>query len=133
QALEDPDPRQRLECAQQFHAHLLEVLGYERSPGVVWLDDESAVPLVASVEHDRLPWLWIVEAPFARSEDDAKPFEEAVLPEQLVHAPGEQQAANDGGGRAPEVTGLRWAELLDGPLFRRDHPARWVLFLAGAD
>jgi hypothetical protein len=133
QALEDPDPRQRLECAQHFHAHLLEVLGYERSPSALWLDDGSAVPLVASIDHDRLPWLWVVEAPFARSEDDAKPFEEAILPEQLLQAPGERQAANDGGGRAPEVTALRWAELLDGPLFRREHPARWVLFLAGAD
>ena len=96
------------------------------------------MPLVCEVEHDRKPYLWVVEAPFARAEsearsaDDDSPFRAAILPEQLPEAPGDARAANDGAGRSPQASPLRWGELLDGPLFHGDHPARWVLFLAGA-
>lgn len=133
QALEEPDARRRLSCAQEFHAHLLEALGYAREPSLLFLESGEAVPLVACLEHDRRPWLWVVEAPFAQSEDTAKPFEERPLPAQVPHAPEERRAANDDGSDAPRLTTLTWAELLDGPLFRSEEPARWVLFLAGAD
>lgn len=138
-ALEETSDRRRLACAQEFHAHLLDALGYERAPGVVLLESGECVPLVGRVDHDRKPLLWLVEAPFGRaereatSEEDDSPFRAAILPEQLPSAPGDVHAANDGAGHSPQPSPLSWGELFDGPLFHGDEPARWVIYLAGSD
>jgi hypothetical protein len=138
-AAEETSERRRFGCAREFHAHLLEALGYARAPDVHVLEGGEHVPLVARVDHERKPFLWIVEAPFGRAESEASteeddsPFRARILPEQLPEAPGGTRADNDGAGESPQATALRWGELFDGPLFHGDEPARWVLFLAGED
>jgi hypothetical protein len=138
-AQEETSPRRRLACAQDFHAHLLEALGYPREPGVVLLESGELVPLVGRIDHDRKPFLWIVEAPFAKaesaatSEEDDSPFHATTLPEQFPHLTGEQHPANDGASVPSSPSTLSWGELFDGPLFHEEETARWVLFLAGSD
>lgn len=138
-AAEETSPRRRLACVQEFHAYLLEALGYEREPGLVVLEGGESVPVVSRVDHDRKPFLWIVEAPFPKiesesnSEEDDSPFRAVIIPDQLPRVPGEARAVNDGAGESPQASTLSWGELFDGPLFHGDDPATWVLFLAGAD
>ncbi len=119
------DSAVRLELAQDFHAHLLDALGYTRAPAVEPLGDDSAVPVALSITQQQRPYLWVVEAPFAASDDDADPFAELPLREQLPEA-----LRDDTDLKLPEAS---WAELFDGDLFRSEHPPRWVLFLAGGD
>lgn len=123
------DPVERLELAESFHADLLSALGYERGPRPVLLDDNRLLPVLYAEQQNHKPWLWIVEAPFAVSEDEADPFGEAPLPRQLVRA-GEQTPSE---GPALELAGESWRELFDGPIFRAEDPPRWVIFLAGSD
>jgi len=116
------DPAERLAVASDFHAHVLEALGYERRPDVEPVGEDAVVPVICSARLHGQPFLWIVEAPFAEDEEDAEPLAESPLPARLPAA-----AAG-----APLAEGS-WQELFDGALFRQDHPPRWVLLLAGAD
>lgn len=118
------DPALRLELSQGFHADLLSALGYERKPAAVLLDDDRVVPVVYREDQNHRPWLWIVEAPFPVSADDADPFGEAPIPRQLppTEDVGEHELATES-----------WRELFDGPIFRAEDPPRWVIFLAGSD
>jgi len=118
------DPAERLELTRDFHARLLEALGYERTPAVEVLDDDRLVPVLLSLRQSGQPYLWVVEVPFSASEDDADPLGERPLPAQLP-----EEFAEDA-SRLPTET---WRELLDGPVLRADHPPRWVLVLAGSD
>ncbi len=113
----------RLDPAREFHAHLLEALGYTRQPGVEEIGDGEVVPVVASLEVNRRPFLWVLEAPFAAEEDDADPLGEAPDLSQVPDGARE-------GAKLPEAS---WRELLDGKLLGRDEAPRWVLFLAGTD
>ena len=116
------EPEDRWTPAREFHAHLLDALGYPYQPVALPLDDGSVLPALLSLPRDGRPWLWIVDAPFPRSGDAADPLGERPFPAQL---PPEAQSA-----KLPPGT---WAELLDGPLFRQAEPPRWVLLLAGSD
>jgi len=121
------DPSERLALSESFHADLLTALGYERHPTEGLLDDERMVPLLYAEQQNHKPWLWIIEAPFPVSADDADPFGESPLPAQVPM----------GGlslSEAPlELATESWRELLDGPIFRAENPPRWVIFVAGSD
>jgi hypothetical protein len=118
----DPDPVTRLEEARAFHADLIDALGYYRSPGAQPIEDNLVVPTVVEVLENGRPFLWAVEAPFPEDPDEADPLSECPLPEQLPEAYAE--------AKLPEAS---WKELLDGAIFRQDHPPRWILLLAGGD
>jgi hypothetical protein len=115
------DPERRLDAARGFHAAFLEALGYARDPSITTLPDGTAVPLLLELTRHHEPFLWIVEAPAPSSDDEAAPLEAQPLPSQLPL------------GVDASLTSLTWAELLDGPLLRQEHPPRYVLLLAGGE
>ncbi|MBK6809963.1 MAG: hypothetical protein IPG81_13885 [Sandaracinaceae bacterium] len=118
----------RLGAARDLHAHLLEVLGYTREPAAAQLDDGSVLPLALQHQESGRPFLWVLEAPFAESEDDADPLSEgpahSQLPTALRDLPEDQ---------APRLAPGSYRDLLDNVIFRGEHPPRWVLLLAGSD
>jgi hypothetical protein len=118
----------RLSAARDLHAHLLDVLGYTREPAAAQLDDGSVLPLALQHQESGRPFLWVLEAPFAESEDDADPLSEgpahSQLPTALRDLPEDQ---------APTLAPGSYRELLDNVIFRGEHPPRWVLLLAGSD
>jgi hypothetical protein len=115
------DPERRLDAARSFHAAFLEALGYARDPSITTLPDGTAVPLLLELTRHHEPFLWIVEAPAPSSDDEAAPLEAQPLPSQLPL------------GIDATLTSSTWAELLDGPLLRQEHPPRYVLLLAGSE
>ena len=115
------DPERRLDAARSFHAAFLEALGYAREPSITTLPDGTAVPLLLELTRHHEPFLWIVEAPAPSSDDEAAPLEARPLPSQLPL------------GIDATLTSSNWAELLDGPLLRQEHPPRYVLLLAGSE
>ncbi|MBK7154805.1 MAG: hypothetical protein IPH72_23980, partial [Sandaracinaceae bacterium] len=118
----------RLGAARDLHAHLLEVLGYTREPAAAQLDDGSVLPLALQHQESGRPFLWVLEAPFAESEDAADPLSEgpahSQLPTALRDLPEDQ---------APRLAPGSYRDLLDNVIFRGEHPPRWVLLLAGSD
>ena len=112
----------RLEPARELHAHLLDALGYTRRPGVEEIGEGEVVPVVTTEEVNRRPYLWVLEAPFADTTDEADPLDEAPHPSQVPESAGDVKLPTHS-----------WRELLDGRLFRRDDAPRWVLLLAGTD
>ncbi len=119
-------PAARLELTQGFHADLLQALGYERRPQTVVLDDDHVLPVLCAEQQNRKPWLWVVEAPFAVSSDDADPFGESPLAQQLP-------ASHAADAEALPLASGTWRELFDDAIFRAEEPPRWVVFLAGSD
>src|SRR5690606_26523807 len=96
----------------------------ERAPQGVLLPDGQELPVTVTVVLQGKPYLWIVEAGFPESEDDADPL--GAVPLRV----GAEDDAGDGGeGEALPP----WRELLDGPVLRQEHAPRWVLLLAGPD
>lgn len=121
----NPDPEARLEPAREFHAYLIEVLAYTREPTVATLHDESIVPLLLEHNEGGRPHLWVMEAPFAKSDDEAEPLDESPHRSQLPAAVRDDDSL--------ELAPGTYRQLLDGALFRGEHPPRWVLLLAGSD
>lgn len=118
QAEADPERRRRI-CAD-FHASVLDALGYTRDPSPIALPGGATVPRAVALALHGKPYLWIIEAPFPASEDNADPL--GARPLDL------EAETSDAADPAPT-----WRELLDGPLLRQEHPPRWVLLLAGPD
>lgn len=114
--LSDDDRERRPQICSGFHAELLDALGYTRDPSPIALPDGTELPRTAAIDHQGKPYLWIVEAPFPASEDDADPL--GVAPLGLATT-----------SEAP----VTWRALLDGPLLRQEQAPRWVLLLAGPD
>ncbi|HEY5374330.1 MAG TPA: hypothetical protein VIK01_11635 [Polyangiaceae bacterium] len=123
------DPSQRLELSEGFHADLLSALGYERTPSTVLLDDDRILPVLYAEQQNQKPWLWVVEAPFPVSDDDADPFGESPLPRQIARI----DVTDADNSREAELATESWRELFDGPIFRAEEPPRWVIFVAGSD
>ena len=122
----------RLKPAQEFHAHLLEALGYKRQPETEPLGKDSLCPVLATYGTKVRTDLWIVEAPF-REDDSDSSLDAMVLGEQypaslqgpaLAHLPESQDPARKG-------SIATWRELLDKVIFQSEAAPRWVLFLAG--
>ncbi len=122
QADAEREPLERWQAAREFHAHLIEALGYAYKPTAEPLDNDEVIPTLAAIRKDGQPYLWIVDAPFSQDSQDEDPLDQPILPEQL---PADAQ-----GAALPTDT---WKTLFDERLFRLDHAPRWVLFLAGRE
>ena len=104
--LADDDRERRPQICADFHAALLDALGYERAPSPIALPDGTDLPRTLAIDHQGKPYLWVVEAPFPSSEDDADPLGASPL-----------------GLDTPEPDSLAppsWRTLLDGPLLRQE-------------
>ncbi|MEZ4383402.1 MAG: hypothetical protein R3A79_18880 [Nannocystaceae bacterium] len=119
QAEDDPEAQPRI-CAE-FHALVLEALGYTRRATRGLLGDGVEIPLSAALDRHGRPYLWIGEASFPISDDDADPLGTAPL----------EIEAREPDADPPDTRS--WRELLDGPLLRQEHAPNWVLLLAGPD
>lgn len=132
QAGGEPNPVERWKSAREFHAELIEVLGYRYSPDIERLEDDTLIPLASRVDRDGRPYLWIVDAPFPRDASES-PLDAQLLREQYpssVEGLASQiipRSIED--GRTLEVA--TWRELMDRTLFRLDRAPRWILFLGG--
>lgn len=115
------DESERWQLARSFHADLIAALGYSYEPGIEPLDGDTAIPVLAALQRDSRPYLWIVDAPFVFAEDD-DPLEAKPLPEQLPST-----------ARDAKLPAANWRTLFDDTIFRLDRPPRWVLFLAGRE
>jgi hypothetical protein len=116
------DPSERLALSASFHADLLSALGYERKPSTVLLEDDRIAPVLYAEQQNHKPWLWIVEAPFPKNDDESDPFGESPLARQVP------SFGRDGDGDEPAPAALAtesWRELFDGPIFRAEEPPRW--------
>lgn len=110
------DRERRLKLCAGFHGELLDVLGYTREPSRFLLPDGTELPRTLAIDHQGKPYLWVLEAPFPESEDDADPL--GAPPLDLD---------------SPADSSTPWRVLLDGPLLRQEHAPRWLLLLAGPD
>ena len=76
-SLEEPsaDLESGTRLVGDWHARILEALGYERAPTVKVLPDETQVPLLLEVESSGRPFLWVGQAGFGsvfgQEEDDS--------------------------------------------------------------
>ena len=130
-AIEERDPVERLHLAQDFHAYLLEALGYSRSAGIEALDDDEVLPVHLSLRRDGRPFLWVLEAPFPMGDEDAEdPLDLPPLTEQLGKHSESAVLPKSSESKSKPAT---WREILDERLFRLDHSPRWVLFLTGTE
>jgi hypothetical protein len=100
---------------------LAEALGYGHEVGAYeFVEDEQVVPVLASLQRDGQPYLWIVEAQFPGA--DHPP----VL-DQVIDAFRKPEAAED-----HALPKEKWENLLS-QVFRREQPPRWLLLLAGSE
>ena len=124
---DERDPLLRHAHARDFHAALLQALGFPYQPDLVLLGPDELqdrLPVLAMLERDRRPWLWVVDAPFPPPDaQDHDPLDEAPSHPDL--SPLEQAT----------LTRASLRELLDGTLFRSDAVPgggpRWILLLTG--
>ena len=104
-----------------INVKLAEALGYDYQSGEYELiEDDLAVPVLASLQRDGNPYLWLVEAPWA--DEDHEPLHQRLVSSQMP--PGRHQ-------RRPQVSLRAWEDLLS-LIFRREQPPRWVILLAGS-
>jgi hypothetical protein len=105
-----------------LNVRLAEALGYPYQSGEYELiEDDRAVPVLASLERDGNPYLWLVEAPWA--DEDHEPLKQRLAPGQMSKS----RAFRDGYRFSLED----WEDLLS-LIFRREQPPRWVVLLAGS-
>jgi hypothetical protein len=104
-----------------INVKLAEALGYSYQANEYELiENDQAVPVLASLERDGNPYLWLVEAPFA--DEDHEPLKQRLVSPQMPIA-----ARGDGYSFPAEA----WEDLLS-LIFRREQPPRWVMLLAGS-
>lgn len=127
-ASEERDRLARHSHARDFHAELVQALCFPYQPDLLHLaedDNKDRLPVLAALERDGRPFLWIIDAPFGPpGEEDHDPLEERLSSPEIT-APLEQATLYQ--------QTLR--ELLDETLFRTDGVPgggpRWVLLLTG--
>ena len=104
-----------------INVKLAEALGYEYTPGEYELiEDDQAVPVLASLTRDGNPYLWLLEAPFA--DEDNEPLKHRLVSPQMP------MSARGDGYSFPLAP---WEDLL-ALIFRREQPPRWLILLAGS-
>ena len=105
-----------------INVRLAEALGYPYQSGEYELiEGDLAVPVLAALQRDGNPYLWLVEAPWA--DEDHEPLKQRLTDEQRSKS----EAFRDGHKFPFEV----WEDLLS-LIFRREQPPRWVILLAGS-
>lgn len=127
QAEGENDPVKRWESARAFNAHLLEALGYPYQPSAEPLEGDEVCPVLLALQKDGRPWLWVIDTPFGKNEDE-DPLSALPLTDQLPRT--------DPDGVLPKIDRdgpATWQEILDERLFRIDRGPRWVLALAGRE
>ena len=113
------DPIERWQIARDFHAHLVQALGYTYEPSVEPLEGDEVIPVVVSLKRDGRPFLWILDTGFPRNEDD----------DPLTEIPHREQLPAD--SKTADIPRDTWRTLLDEQIFQLENPPRWVLFLSG--
>jgi hypothetical protein len=104
-----------------INVRLAEALGYQYQAGEYELiEDGQAVPVLASLQRDGNPYLWLVEAPWA--DEDHEPLRQRLVSPQMPAA-----VISDGHKFPLE----QWEDLLS-LIFRREQPPRWMMLLAGS-
>jgi hypothetical protein len=104
-----------------INVKLAEALGYTYQSGEYELiEDGQAVPVLASLQRDGNPYLWIVEAPWA--DEDHEPLRQRLVSPQMPST-----VVSDG----HKFTLEPWEDLVS-LIFRREQPPRWVILLAGS-
>ena len=104
-----------------INVKLAEALGYSYQSGEYELiEDDLAVPVLASLQRDGNPYLWLVEAPWA--DEDHEPLRQRLVSSQMPSI-----VVSDGHKFPFEP----WEDLLS-LIFRREQPPRWVILLAGS-
>jgi hypothetical protein len=104
-----------------INVKLAEALGYPYQANEYELiENDQAVPVLASLARDGNPYLWLVEAPFA--DEDHEPLKQRLVSPQMP------MAARGNGFSFPLDA---WEDLLS-LIFRREQPPRWVILLAGS-
>jgi hypothetical protein len=124
-AADEHDANARLARARDFHAALLEALGYRYEPHEIELDANTHLPVLLATARDHRPFLWVLDAPFPppRTEDHDP------LDERPRHPDRDDPLFQS---RLPQQS---FRELLDDTLFGNALPGggpRWVLFLSGS-
>lgn len=109
----------RYQPSHALHVQLLEALGFAYLPGVHYLLDGTAVPILSQIKRDGRLFLTIVETVF--TDPDESPLDNNLLREQYLVKDGPD---------APERPREPWEDVL-GELFRVAEPPRWALFMAG--
>lgn len=109
----------RYQPSHALHVQLLEALGFAYLPGVHYLLDGTAVPILSQIKRDGRLFLTIVETVF--TDPDESPLDNNLLREQYLVKDGPD---------APERQREPWEDVL-GELFRVAEPPRWALFMAG--
>lgn len=103
-----------------LNVKLAEALGYPYQFGEYELiEDNQAVPVLAGLQRDGNPYLWLVEAPWG--DEDHEPLK------QPLSSPQQSIAVISEGHKFPFGD---WEDLLS-LIFRREQPPRWVILLAG--
>jgi hypothetical protein len=105
-----------------LNVRLVEALNYPYHAGEYELiEDDRAVPVLASLKRDGNPYLWLVEAAWA--DEDHEPLKQRLADVQMT-----KSGAFRDGYRFPHEV---WEDLLS-LIFRREQPPRWVMLLAGS-
>jgi len=113
----------RFNETHSINVRLAEALGYQYQANEYELiENDQAVPVLASLTRDGNPYLWLVEAPFA--DEDNEPLKHRLVSPQLQKV----LSARSEGYSFPTET---WEDLLS-LIFRREQPPRWVILLAGS-
>jgi hypothetical protein len=106
-----------------INVKLAEALGYPYQANEYELiENDQALPVLASLAMDGNPYLWLVEAPFA--DEDHEPLKQRLVSSQLQKV---LEARTEGYSFPMEA----WEDLLS-LIFRREQPPRWVMLLAGS-
>jgi hypothetical protein len=104
-----------------INVRLAEALGYPYQANEYELiENDQAVPVLASLARDGNPYLWLVEAPF--EDEDHEPLKQRLVGPQMPIT-----ARGDGYSFPLDA----WEDLLS-LIFRREQPPRWVILLAGS-
>lgn len=121
------DEEERLTLVRDFHARLMEALGYERSVAAEELDDKGteACPVALALQRDGHPFLWVIETPWPGVEGDDDDGDPLAAKPHVSQLPD--------GADAGILADATWRELLDDRIFRAESRPRFVLVLAGRE
>jgi len=114
-------PEEKLSIQQQFLQRLLEILGYDYSPGLKEIENNTFLPIACEItKQSGAPELWIIEA-LDESSDDIDPFE--LVPHSCQISTFGSEHADAAIPDAP------FEEIITRQIFGMSEPPRWVLLV----
>lgn len=118
---------QRLADQRNRWQPLLKALGYEITPQIQMLDDDTPLPVLASYNStDGSPWLWIVEA-HDQEEGTLDPLALSLLTAQFPADTDKHK--RDSLRKKANGEYRSWQDLLSTAVFTQNEPPRFVLLL----